>query len=120
MGPNGTPPWQHHEVSDTAYWIYNSEGGTHGVQDDHGYDHDDRQACCRYTSTHIPIDCNAARNRYTLDYLSNTQCGFHGSCGTATGGWANNDGMGSQGRSAAFNHFNQQGKASGYIWHSEL
>jgi hypothetical protein len=43
------------------------------VTDDKGFEHDDRQACCRYVSDHTAIDCNAARMRYTKDYLSITQ-----------------------------------------------
>ena len=100
--------------------IWNGEGGDHGVTDDKGFEHDDRQACCRYTSTHNPINCNAARNKYTEDYLSITQCGYHGSCGREVNGWANNDGLGSQGYDAAWAHYSQTGKSAGYIWHSDL
>ena len=64
LGVNGNPPWSKHEVSDLAYWIWNGEGGQHGVQDDQGFEHDDRQACCRYVSDHRPINCNAARKTH--------------------------------------------------------
>ena len=126
LGVNGNPPWSHHEVSDDAYWIWNSESGQHGVQDDQGFDHKDRQACCRYVSDHQPINCNAARMRYTQDYLMITQCGGSqeemggGSCGGDVTSWHNNDGLGSQGYSGAWTHFTATGEAAGYIWHSEL
>ena len=126
LGVNGNPPWSHHEVSDGAYWIWNSESGQHGVQDDKGFEHDDRQACCRYVSDHRPINCNAARMRYTHDYLLITQCGGSqeemggGSCGGEVTSFHNNDGLGSQGYSGAWTHFTATGEASGYIWHSEM
>ena len=106
--------------------IWNGEGGQHGVQDDKGFEHDDRQACCRYVSDHRPINCNAARMRYTSDYISITQCGGSveemggGSCGGQVTSWHNNDGLGSQGYAASWNHYMETGQASGYIWHSEL
>ena len=96
------------------------------MQDDKGFEHDDRQACCRYVSDHRPINCNAARMRYTTDYLSITQCGGSveemggGSCGGQVTSWHNNDGLGSQGYAASWNHYMETGQASGYIWHSEL
>ena len=123
LGVNGNPPWSKHEVSDLAYWIWNGEGGQHGVQDDQGFEHDDRQACCRYVSDHRPINCNAARMRYTQDYLSITQCGYDNMIWDNQGGagqWCNQDGLGSQGYDAAYAHFTRQGQSSGYIWHSEL
>jgi hypothetical protein len=73
-GVNGSPPWSKHEVSESAHWIWNAETGTHGVEDDKGYEHDSRKMCCRYTSDHVAINCNAARMKYTEQYLAITQC----------------------------------------------
>ena len=44
------------------------------MEDDKGVEHDGRQMCCRYSSDHQAVNCNAARMRYTDDYLSITQC----------------------------------------------
>jgi hypothetical protein len=73
-GVNGSPPWSKHEVSEKAHWIWNSETGTHGIDTDKGYEHDGRKMCCRYNSDHTAVNCNAARMRYTTEYLSITQC----------------------------------------------
>jgi hypothetical protein len=32
------------------------------------------QACCRYTRKSPPTNCNAARKRYSTDYLQITNC----------------------------------------------
>ena len=121
-GINGSPPWSKHEVSDEAHWIWNAETGTHGIEDDKGYEHEGRQMCCRYTSDHQPINCNAARMRYTQDYLTITQCeaGNTAESQYTDGTYCNYDGLGSQGYDAAFNHFHSTGQMAGYIWHSEL
>ena len=124
MGVNGNPPYSRHEVDDDAYYIWNSELGQHGVLgDDKGFDHDNRMACCRYVSDHRAINCNAARMRYTQDYLAITQCGYDNMIWDNqgdSGQWCNQDGLGNQGYDAAYAHFTQTGEASGYIWHSEL
>ena len=70
--------------------------------------------CCRYVSDHKPINCNAARTRYTKDYLSITQCTTVGQRYCSYGG------KGNQGYSSALTHFEQIGEKAGYMWHSEL
>ena len=73
---------------------------------------DDNHACCRYVSDHKPINCNAARQRYTSDYLDvqlanngHTSCQYTSCPG---------------GGVYAYSHFMQQGLADGRVWHSEL
>jgi hypothetical protein len=103
---------------------------------DLGYEHDARRSCCRYTSDHNPINCDAARKRYTKDYLVINECatdnceGRDGNgcganyCSMATTGPGMSHtgaaGGGAAGTSVAYNHFRSTGEAAGYIWHSEL
>ena len=113
-GVNGSPPWRKHEVSNDAHWIWGQEKTGHGIHKDFGYKHGQRRMCCRYVSDHKPINCNAARVRYTSDYLSITQCTTVGQK------YCRYDGQGNQGYSSALTHFEQTGEKSGYMWHSEL
>ena len=64
-GINGVAPWGHTDVSPSAHWIWTA--ATSKGKDGKWKDNGDR-ACCRYKSDHRPINCNAARKRYSLDY----------------------------------------------------
>ena len=75
---------------------------------------DDNHACCRYVSDHKPINCNAARQRYTSDYLDVQLANSgHTSC---AGQYTSCPGSGVY----AYSHFMQQGMADHRVWHSEL
>ena len=78
-----------------AHWIWvqaTAQDPTDGTWTDNG----DR-ACCRYTSTHNPINCNAARVKYVSDYVDVHLSGDY-----------------------AYSQYTQTGRAEGRIWHSEL
>ena len=57
LGANGADPWGIQEVSGDARFIWSSELNSAS------------RACCRMTTNHVPINCNAARQRYTMDYI---------------------------------------------------
>ena len=70
MGINGNPPYGKYEVDDNADFIWHGETGQNGVLgNDDAFDHDERLACCRYVSDHQPINCNAARSKFTSNLL---------------------------------------------------
>ena len=61
--------WGIREVSPDAHWIWSQGTGVAEWQNGDPADTtDDNHACCRFTSDHVPINCNAARQRYVADY----------------------------------------------------
>ena len=85
LGANGADPWGIQEVSGDARFIWSAELNSAS------------RACCRMQTNHVPINCNAARQRYTMDYIDVHLANQY-----------------------AYSHFTQQGQAGGRIWHSEL
>ena len=84
-GINGVDPWGPTDVSPDAHWIWTQDTSN-----------DDR-ACCRYVSDHAPVNCPAARTRYTNDYVDISIAN--------TPPWT---------------HYQTVGRSEGRIWHSEL
>ena len=105
-GINGVDPWGAVDVSPDAHWIW-TDATTQGK--DGGWSEQSDRACCRYVNNHNDINCNAARVRYTADYM-----------GAAASVGNQNYNAATSGDEYAFSQYQQTGKASGYIWHSEL
>jgi hypothetical protein len=93
-GINGVQPWGATDVSPDSHWIWTAattkgKNGQWSEQPD--------RACCRYRSTHQPINCNAARKKYTQDYVDVNAANAN-----------------------AYSSYMSVGRPQGRIWHSEL